>query len=182
MPDQPVVSVFGSSQTKAGSPAYIEAEMMGRLLAEAGFAVMTGGYAGGMEAASKGAKDAGGHVIGVTSGIIESRFGSKMNGYIDEVVYFDSLFERLHHLVTACTVAIGLPGGIGTLSEVALTWSLIQVGEIKPIPLVLLGQTWDDALTTFYGDGEYIRPENMALWRLAHTPSEAVALIQNWNS
>ena len=182
MPDSPVVSIFGSSQTKVGSPAYTEAETMGRLLAQAGFAVMTGGYAGSMEAASKGAKDVGGHVIGVTSGIIESRFGAKMNGYVDEVIYFDSMFERLHHLVVACAVAIGLLGGIGTLSEVALTWSLIQVGEIKPIPFVLLGQTWDDALTTFYGAGEYIRPANMALWRLAHTPSEALTLIQQWNS
>jgi hypothetical protein len=182
MSDQPIVSVFGGSAPPPGSPAYEEAEAVGRLLAEAGFVVMTGGYAGTMEATSKGAKDAGGHVIGVASGIIESRFGAKMNTYIDEAIYFDSLSERLHHLVVSCAAAIGLPGGIGTLSEVSLMWSLMQVGEIKPMPLVLLGQNWGDTLTTFYGDGAYIRPDTMALWRLAHTPADAVRLIQNWNS
>jgi uncharacterized protein (TIGR00730 family) len=179
MADQKVVSVFGGAAPKAGSAAYAEAEALGRLLAEAGYAVMTGGYAGTMEAASKGAKEAGGHVIGVTVGNIERKLGSKRNPYVDEVIHYETLYERLHHLVVKCGSAIALPGGIGTLSEVALTWSLMQIGEIETMPLVLIGQRWADTLNTFY-DGEYIRAEYMKLWRVAQSPTEAVTLIQNW--
>src|SRR5688572_25132480 len=139
MTDVQVVSVFGGAAPKAGTEAYAEAETLGRLLAQAGFKVMTGGYAGTMEATSKGAKEAGGHVIGVSVTQIERRFGANVNPYIDEIVHYESLYERLHHLVVKCSAAVALPGGIGTLSEVALTWSLIQVHEIPAIPLVLMG-------------------------------------------
>lgn len=175
-----VVSVFGGSAPLPGSPGYIEAESVGRLLAQAGFAVMTGGYAGTMEATSKGAKEAGGHVIGISVAQIERRFGVNLNPYVDESYHYETLYERLHHLVVKCGAAIALPGGIGTLSEISTIWSLIQVSEIPPIPLVLLGSRWEETITTFYGDGAYIRKDDMNLVRIAHTPEEAVSLIQNW--
>src|SRR5438552_19091842 len=110
--DRKVVSVFGGAAPKPGSAGYAEAETLGRLLAQAGYAVMTGGYAGTMEATSKGAKEAGGHVIGVTVGQIERSFGSKRNAYVDEVIHYDRLYERLHHRVAKCGSAIALPGGL----------------------------------------------------------------------
>lgn len=178
MAQQPVVSIFGGSSPRPGTPAYTEAEELGRLLAEAGFAIMTGGYAGTMEAASRGAHLAGGRVIGVTVGLFERQWNSRPNAYVDEVVHFDSLSERLHYLVTQSAAAVAVRGGIGTLSEVALTWSLLQVGEISPRPLVLLGEIWPDVLGRLYGDGAYIRPEHMQLWQAAYTPAEAVNLIR----
>jgi uncharacterized protein (TIGR00730 family) len=180
MPDTKVVSVFGGAQPKPGSAAYTEAEELGRQLARAGYAVMSGGYAGTMEAVSKGAKEAGGHVIGVTVGQIERQFGSILNDYVDEVIHYDTLYERLHHLVGKCGAAVALRGGIGTLSEVTLLWSLMQVGEVATIPLVLLGQHWADVLDTFVGDGAYIRPQYRSMYRLAHSPSEAVTLLERW--
>jgi uncharacterized protein (TIGR00725 family) len=175
-----VVSVFGGASVQLGTPPFEEAETLGRLLAQAGYAVMTGGYGGTMEATSKGAKEAGGHVIGVTVAQIERHFGAKRNPYVDEVIHYETLYERLHHLVVKCGAAVAVGGGIGTLSEVALTWSLIQTGEIPAIPLVLLGQRWADTLNIFYGEGEYIRPHYMDLWRVALTPPEVVSILENW--
>jgi uncharacterized protein (TIGR00730 family) len=176
-----VVSVYGSARPQPDHPLYIQAEHLGRLLGEAGYTVMTGGYGGVMEAASKGAKQAGAHVIGVTVGLFErSGRRSGPNPYVDEVIRYDTLSERLLHVVTRSDAAIALAGGIGTLSEVALTWSLLQVGEIKPKPFVLLGREWDDLFTLYRSDGMFITEEEMNLWQLALTPEEAVMLIKNW--
>lgn len=181
MEDTPVVSVYGSSRPLPGDPAYQQAETLGRLLAEAGYSVMTGGYAGTMEAASKGAKSAGGHVIGVTSAIFEGEGGrSGPNAYVDEVIRHSTLRDRLYHIVTRSDGAIALEGGVGTLSEVALTWSLIQVGEIPPMPFILVGENWSRLLAQFYGSGQYITQANMALCQFVRTPENAVALLQDW--
>ncbi len=177
-----VVSVFGGSQPKPGQPAYQEAERMGFLLAEAGHIVMTGGYSGTMEAASKGAKEAGGHVIGVTVSHFEtSGKRSGPNAYIDELIRYDTLQERLVHLVTRCDAAVALRGGIGTLSEVALTWSLMQANEIAPKPLILLGEAWSRLLAEFYGNGAYIRDKDMALVQVVRTPEDALGRLRDWH-
>lgn len=173
------VSVFGGSAPEAGSPAYQEAQELGRLLAEAGHTVMTGGYTGTMEAASRGASEAGGLAIGVTVAAFE-RAGRKPNAYNGEIVRYETLTERLLHLVTRCNAAVALPGGVGTLSEVALTWSLLQTGGIEPMPFVLLGEQWHDLLHTLYADGQYIAETDMHLFAVARTPEQAVTLIRSW--
>lgn len=181
MNSAPVVTVFGASNPKPGSPVYQLSEELGRRLGEAGYAVMTGGYSGTMEAVSKGAKQAGAHVIGVTVSIFEGpgmRPGP--NVHVDEVIRYETLRDRLYHLVTRCDAAVAVPGGIGTLSEVALTWSLLQVGEIKPIPFVLLGDIWLNLLTQFYGTGDFIAADYMHLWKAARTPEETITLLQSW--
>lgn len=181
MTSSPVVSVFGSAKVRPGDPLYSQAEHLGKLLAEAGYTVMTGGYTGTMEGISKGAKEAGGHVIGVTAAIFEdSRLRKGPNAYVDEVVRYETLSERVYYLVTHCDAAIALAGGIGTLSEVALTWSFLQVGEIAPIPFVLLGESWGSVMQLFYGNGAYIREADMALWRVARTAEHALALLKDW--
>jgi hypothetical protein len=176
-----VVSVFGGGSPRPGDPAYVEAERLGRLLAEAGYVVMTGGYAGVMEAASKGARQAGGRTIGVTVGMFDQA-GRQPNHYVDEVVTYDLLSDRLLHVVSRCDAAIALPGGIGTLSEVALTWSLLQVGQIAPMPLVLVGDTWHSVMLSFYGAGHYIREQHLSLLQFARTPEQAVRLIAGWGA
>lgn len=171
-----VISVFGGSTPTAGTPAYEAARQAGRLLAEAGFAVATGGYSGVMAAASQGAREAGGHVIGVTCALFDSlRPGP--NPWIVEEIKYPTLRERLSHLVENCDAAIAMPGGIGTLSEVALTWSLLQTGEIPPKPFVLVGQAWREALTTFYrGADGYVPARHWNL--LAFAPDARSAVNQ----
>jgi uncharacterized protein (TIGR00730 family) len=167
MPAHKVISVFGGSTPREGSPAYAEARQLGQQLARAGFTVATGGYSGTMEAASRGAAEAGGHVIGVTCGLIPNWRGrSGANRWVVEEIPYGSLRERLYHLVEKCDAAVALRGGVGTLSEVALTWSLLQTSEIPGKPLVLIGSGWHEALTTFYrGANGYIEDED---WRLLH--------------
>ena len=174
-----IISIFGGSAPKPGSPVYEEAYILGKLLAEAGYTIATGGYSGIMEAASKGAAEAGGHVIGVTTDAL-NRWEAKAarpNPWVKEEIRFPTLHDRLYHLVAFCDAAVALPGGIGTLSEVALTWSLMQVGEIPRKPLILVGNNWHTLLTQFYGSGEYIRQDDMHLWRYVPTAREVLPAL-----
>jgi hypothetical protein len=174
-----IVSVFGGSAPRLGSPAYAEAVLMGRLLAGAGFAVATGGYTGVMEAASRGAAEAGGHVIGVTCGLIENwREGFAANAWVKEEIKFDTLRDRLYHLVSFCAAAVALGGGIGTLSEVSLMWSLIQTGELKRKPLVLVGPLWRDTFREFLARADgYVPERDRKLLLFAGTVDEAAAIL-----
>ena len=155
-----VVSVFGGSAPKPGSLAYAESVALGRLLARAGYTVATGGYTGVMEAASRGAAEAGGHVIGVTCSLIENwREGFGANAWVKEEIKFDTLRDRLYHLVSFCDAAVAMGGGIGTLSEVSLMWSLVQTGEIKRRPLVLVGPVWRETMREFLSRADGYVPE-----------------------
>ncbi|MCA9971889.1 MAG: LOG family protein [Anaerolineales bacterium] len=171
----PVISVFGSSAPRPGSVDYEQARRVGRLLAEAGAAVATGGYGGTMLAVSHGAAEAGGHVIGVTSAQIEQFRPGGANAYVAEVVHYPTLRERLLHLVTQNDGMIVLPGGIGTLSEMTLAWSFLQVGEVPPRPLVLLGAMWRETVTAVLGGG-YVPEKHAQLLRFAEAPETAVRL------
>ena len=170
-----IVSVFGGSAPQPGTAPYAEAQALGAALARAGWTVATGGYSGVMEAASRGAHEAGGHVIGVTCGLIEEWKGLRANEWVKEEKRFATLRERLGHLVEFCDAAIALPGGVGTLSEVALTWSLLQTGEIPRKPLILLGQVWHATINAFLREsGMYLRPGDEALVYLATDREDAV--------
>ncbi|MBI4314621.1 MAG: LOG family protein, partial [Chloroflexi bacterium] len=99
--------------------------------------------------------------------------------WVKEEIKFGSLRERLYHLVEFCDAAVALGGGVGTLSEVALTWSLLQTGEIRPKPLILVGLLWRDSISTFlsHADG-YVRPEHRALLSFVKDVDEAVAMLK----
>jgi hypothetical protein len=144
----PIVTVFGGNAIETGDAGYQEAYELGRLLGQAGFTIATGGYYGTMEATSRGAKEAGAHVIGVTTARFDDRLGP--NQWVDEEVKFPTLFQRLHYLVTFSDALVALRGGVGTLSEVALSWSLIQAGEMSRKPLVLVGPHWRQIMETFH--------------------------------
>lgn len=172
----PVISVFGSSAPLPDSPAYEQAREVGQLLSKAGFAVATGGYGGTMAAVSQGAAEVGGHVIGVTCDQIEQFRPKGPNQWIHEERRYQSLQERLIHLVRQNDGMIVLPGGIGTLSEMSLAWSFLQVGEIRERPLVLMGETWRQTVSTFEDDN-YIRPDHRKLLTFVSSPEEAVARV-----
>ena len=171
-----IVAVFGSNSPKEGEPGYVEARALGQLLARAGYVVATGGYAGTMEATSRGAKEAGGLVIGVTTSVFDGiRLGA--NPYLDEEIKFPTLIQRLHHLVTFADAWVALPGGIGTLSEVALTWSLLQVGEVSRRPFVVVGPMWRSLLQEFSNNG-HVRPEFRGLIGYADDVEHVVPLLK----
>jgi len=154
------VTVFGGSQPKAGQASYQEAYELGKILAEAGHTVLTGGYIGTMEAVSKGAFEAGGHVIGVTCDDIEAWRKVKANIWVKEERRFATLQERLNELVLACDAAIALPGGPGTLTEIALTWNLMIVASIRPKPLILVGEGWSSLMDLFFRLFDPYIPQN----------------------
>jgi len=168
-----IISVFGSSAPKPDSTEYEDSRAVGKLLAQAGFAVQTGGYSGVMAAASQGAHEAGGQVIGITSSQIESYRPLAPNQWVKQEIKYPTLRERLLHLVLDCAGCIVMPGGIGTLSEMALIWSFIQVGEIEARPIILVGDLWQRTITAFLSD--HVRPEHYQLLTFVDTPAEAVA-------
>lgn len=136
------ITVFGGSSPKPGDAAYEQAYQLGKLIGKAGYTVLTGGYIGTMEAVSRGAFEAGGHVIGVTCDQIEAWRPVSPNRWVQEEKRFHTLRERLYALVDNCDAALVLPGGIGTLAELALMWSQLQTLSIAARPLVLVGASW----------------------------------------
>ncbi len=176
------VTVFGGSNPLPGSFAYVEAYELGRLLALAGHTVLTGGYIGMMEAVSRGANEAGGHVVGVTCADIEAWRGTRANPWVQEERRFTTLQERLNELVLACDAAIALPGGPGTLTEISLTWNLMIVASMPRKPLILVGSDWKAVMEGFFNSFTAYIPQNQRfLLQFAQDIQAAISLIQTKN-
>ena len=139
--DRALIAVYGSSTVREGQPAWRTAYDLGQALARAGADVMTGGYGGIMEACSRGAAEAGAHVVGVTVELFEKR--GPANRWVKERVHTPDLYERLRHIVERADGFVTVPGSIGTLTELFLTWTLVAVGGRRPVPIVLLGEHWN---------------------------------------
>jgi uncharacterized protein (TIGR00725 family) len=130
------VSIFGSSLPREGSSAYEDARRLGRLLAEAGLAICNGGYGGLMEASARGAREAGGHPVGITCTV----WPTSANRWIEEEIRTSSFLERLTTLIERGDAYVVLPGGTGTLAELSLVWEMMNkstlsrtVGGRKPL-------------------------------------------------
>lgn len=138
------VAVFGSSKTARGSDEWSAAEEVGRLIAAAGYSVVTGGYGGTMEAVSKGASEQGGHVVGVTSpSLFPERTGA--NRYVEELIETSDLVDRLGHLIKRANGVIALPGSIGTAAELLIAWNhnfLSRRNGQRVVPTVAVGPGW----------------------------------------
>lgn len=139
----PSVAVFGSSEARPGDPLYEDARAVGRGLARDGYRVVTGGYAGVMEAASRGAREAGGPTLGVLTTIFRDR---RPNRFLTQILTTADLPERMRALVTVSGAYVVLWGRSGTLAEVALVWALQRSGSLGPRPVVLLGDRWERLL------------------------------------
>ncbi len=171
--DRALIAVFGSSTVREGEPAYRMAYDLGQALARAGAGVMTGGYGGIMEACSRGAAEAGGHVVGVTVELLEKR--GPVNRWVKERVHTPDLFERLRHIVGRADGFITVPGSIGTLTELYLTWTLLAVGGRPRAPLVVLGEPWPQLLEA-NRHPDLVLPHLFEFVQVALTPAEAVGL------
>jgi uncharacterized protein (TIGR00730 family) len=148
------VTVFGGSAPKTGSPEYQQAYQLGQLLGKNGHTALTGGYIGTMEAVSRGCSEAGGHVIGVTCDEIEAWRSVSPNRWIMEEIRYPTNHQRLLSLIKECQAAIALPGGVGTLAEIAMMWNQLQTHAITPRPLVLVGDGWQKTFNAFFIEQE----------------------------
>jgi hypothetical protein len=175
------ISVFGGSQPKEGDPAYAEAMELGRLLAQRGHVVLSGGYIGTMEAVSRGAHEAGGHVIGVTCEDIEAWRPVGVNRWVKEERRRKTLIERLQALIVESDAAVALPGGPGTLTEIALTWNLMIVESLPRRPLILVGRGWQSVFDQFFNELDgYIPARQKELVRFAEDVKTAVEKLESW--
>jgi len=174
------VTVFGSARFKEDHPYYELARALGRALAESGFAVMTGGGPGIMEAANRGAREGGGISIGCN---IELPMEQEPNPYVDRFVEFEYFFVRKVMLVKYSQAFVVMPGGLGTLDEVFETATLIQTGKIERFPIIAMGSDFWEPFREF-STGSMIREGTVSesdreLFTLTDSVAEAVAAIKN---
>ncbi len=170
MPEK-IVTIFGTSKAKPADSVFALALEMGGLLARAGFTIANGGYGGTMLAAAKGATQASGQVIGVTCSAFKS---SRANEYVTREVVTRSLDERLDKLIELGRAYIALPGGTGTLLELAKVWELRNKGFLKADrPIILLGGFWKPLVDLIASDD----PRSSRYVKLANKPEQAVEMI-----
>lgn len=174
----PAVSVFGSARTKPDDPVYALGAEVGRAVVEAGYAVITGGGPGAMEAANKGALHAGGTSVGLG---IELPFEAGLNEYVDLGVNFRYFFARKTMFIKYATGFIVLPGGLGTLDELFEAVTLVQTGKVTSFPIVLLGTAYWGPLLAWLRDTcveqGTISPKDLDLFILTDSVQEAVQAI-----
>ena len=174
----PAVSIFGSARTKPNDRYYECAQETARLLVAEGFAVVTGGGPGIMEAANKGALEAGGESVGCN---IELPFEQGMNEYVKTAINFRYFFVRKTMFVKYAEAFIIFPGGFGTMDELFEALTLIQTGKVRDFPVVLFGRDYWQGLidwleNTMAKDGK-ILPEDMQLLVITDSPEEAVQVV-----
>jgi len=173
------VTVFGSARSKPGEEDYRRAEELGRALAGAGHAVITGGGPGDMEGANKGALEAGGQSIGIA---IELPFEDKPNPYLTTTLSFRYFFVRKVMFVKYSKAFVFLPGGFGTLDEMFEAVTLVQTRKVEPLPVILFGDDayWDGLLRwvreTLLQRGK-VSPEDLGILKRARSTREVLDLV-----
>lgn len=166
-----IITIFGTARAKPGETIFTLAMETGGLLAQAGFTIANGGYGGTMLAAAKGAAEAGGEIIGVTCSAFKS---SRANEYVTREIVTGSLDERLDTLIKLGQAYIVLPGGTGTLLELAKVWELKNKGFLKADkPIILLGGFWKPLIELIATDDA----DSSRYVKLADEPKRAVEMI-----
>ncbi len=176
----PSVSIFGSARTRPGTRYYTMAEDLARRFVESGFGVITGGGPGIMEAANKGAREAGGISVGLNIVIPHEQ---EANPYVDrdKLINFNFFFVRKVMFVKYAQGFVALPGGYGTLDELFESLTLVQTGKSTRFPIVLMGTEYWGPLVDWLKDtlleSGYISPHDLDLFTLTDDPAEAVHII-----
>jgi uncharacterized protein (TIGR00730 family) len=172
------VTIFGSARVGEDHEAYRLAREAGRLFAESGFAVVTGGGPGVMEAANRGAREGGGVSVGFN---IELPHEQRSNDFLDIELTFNHLYARKTMLVKAAEGFVLCPGGFGTLDELFEALTLIQTGKVLHFPVVLVGRDYWAGLTQWIEQGPLaagmISPEDEELLFITDDPAEAVRIV-----
>ncbi len=172
-----IVTVFGSARPGPDDPRYASARALGAALAEQGWVVCSGGYAGVMEAVSRGAKDAGGRILGVT----DKSSSARANRWIDEEIRVDTWQERLFELIARGHGYVACPGGTGTLAELAVVWEMLNKRVMRPKPMIILGKFWQPVIECVReletGHNPRWDERNGELIYAANTPADAVRFL-----
>jgi uncharacterized protein (TIGR00730 family) len=175
---RPAVSIFGSARVNEEHPAYKQARVVGKRLAEAGFAVVTGGGPGVMEAANRGAREGGGLSVGFN---IQLPHEQRSNAYLDIGLTFKHFYARKTMFVKAAEGFVIFPGGFGTLDELFESLTLIQTGKVLHFPVVLFDTAFWRPLLEWIEQRPLaegmVSPEDVALLLLTDDPGEAVETI-----
>lgn len=167
-----IVTIFGGAKCGEPDEEYAQARRVGELLANAGYTICTGGYLGVMEAASRGAHERGGRVLGITM----NQFKAEPNRFLTDKVATAHFYERLQLLITRSVGFIAIRGGMGTVTELSLVWNKIQTRVIGPRPLVLLGECWPPIVREWQKH-LVVSDQDVALLDFAGTAEDAVAII-----
>ena len=167
-----IVTIFGGSKCGPASDEYHEALEIGSRLAKAGFTICTGGYLGVMEAASRGAREAGGRVFG----IVMNQFKSEPNRYLTDKVATNHFYERLQNLITRSVGFVALRGGMGTVTEVSLVWNKLQTRVLDRRPIVLVGDCWRDVVDS-WKTHLVVSDEDVAYLDFARSAEDAANII-----
>ncbi len=174
----PAISVFGSARTPIDHPHYAMAEELGRKLTEVGFAVVTGGGPGVMEAANKGASEAGGVSVGLG---IELPFETGLNQYVDRGLNFRYFFARKTMFVKYAQGFVVLPGGFGTFDELFEALTLVQTEKVTSFPIVLVGEAYWSGLVSWVKDTVLaegkVSPGDLEIFRVTDDVDEAVRIM-----
>jgi uncharacterized protein (TIGR00730 family) len=176
--DRPCVTVFGSARFTPGHRYYELARGIGGALARAGFGVITGGGSGIMEAANRGAREAGGLSLGCNIRLPREQ---QPNAYLDRHIVFEHFFARKVMLVKYSSAFVVMPGGFGTLDEAFELATLLQNGKIERMPLIAVGSDFWGPMVRFIGDTMVregtITPDELALIRLVDSPDEVARIV-----
>ncbi len=172
----PIVAIFGSSRTPEGHPHYQLAYDLACRLASGGYTICSGGYWGIMDAATRGARDSGGEAVGVTLEYFSSKRGGA-NPLLTREEPKQSLFQRLDTLLGISSAHVVLPGSIGTLAELFISWNLLIAAGTKP--LILLGDSWEPLIDFLVRNTE-IRDEDRDRLFFARTAEEAFDRIREF--
>lgn len=178
---KPSVSIFGSARAKPGDSFYLLAESIGKKLSEAGFTVVTGGGPGTMEAVNKGASEGPSLSVGLN---IELPNQELSNKFQDISLRFRHFFTRKVMFVKYAAAYVVLPGGYGTLDELAEILALIQTGKTRQIPIILVREPYWRPLLRWFKDTllteSMIDEKDLFLWKYANTPEDIVNIIQDF--
>ena len=173
MAEEKIVTIFGGSKCKETDPEYAQAREVGATLAEAGFTICTGGYLGVMEAASRGAREKGGRVLG----IVMNQFKKEPNRFLTDKVATDHFYDRLQHLITRSVGFVAIKGGMGTVVELSLVWNKLMTQVLEPRPLVLLGDCWPPVVEAWKAN-LVVSDNDLSLLSFAETAAEACRIIK----
>lgn len=170
-----LVTVFGGARVPAGNSLYAQCNQLGRLLAEAGFVVASGGYTGTMEAVLRGAREAGAHTVGYTCATFERDF--QPNPWVAEERKTRLLSARIQRLAEESDAFVVVHGGLGTLAELALVWNMMLAGELPAKPLVVVGAEWPRVIDVVHAETQ-TGSSALRLLTLVETPQVAVEQLQ----
>ena len=179
----PAITIFGSARVAEGSPPYELARRIARSLAESGFAIITGGGPGIMEAANRGCREGGGLSIGCN---IELPHEQALNPYVDLGIEFHYFFARKTMFVKYADAFVILPGGFGTLDELFEALTLIQTGKLREFPIVLVGAAYWRGMLDWMRDVQLpagaISKADLDMFRVTDDPDEVVSIIREYAS